>query len=205
MGDSKTKEKIIEVATDLFYRHGFVKASIRVIVGKVGVTNATFYIHFANKAEILYYIIEGIGSTLLQELQQVIDANDDPKECLREMIYRQVCLMKEKRKEIRIYVEEQYQLPIVLRDKALSQHRQIYELFKNKISEITESGLIHGLDDTVVTFSIFAMMNWVYRWFCDDGKLSVEEVANQVTQILFKGIFGNSAANTEGLERLAAV
>jgi AcrR family transcriptional regulator len=195
MGDSKTKEKIIAVATDLFYKHGFVKASIRDIVRKVGVTNATFYIHFKNKAEILYYIIEGIGSTLHQGLQQVIDAHDDPKECLKEMIYSQVCLMKEKRKEIRIYVEEQYQLPTVLRNRALRQHRQIYDLFKNKISEISERGLIEGLDDTVVTFSIFAMMNWVYRWFYDDGKLSIEEVANQVIHIFFTGIFGNGAAH----------
>ena len=58
---SKTKAGIIEKATDLFYRHGFVKASIRDIVKAVGITNSTVYIHFKNKDEILYCIIEDIG------------------------------------------------------------------------------------------------------------------------------------------------
>ena len=64
---SKRKAEIIEKATDLFYEHGFVKASIRDIVKAVGITNSTVYIHFENKDEILYYIIEDIGSALLKE------------------------------------------------------------------------------------------------------------------------------------------
>jgi AcrR family transcriptional regulator len=189
MHKSNTKEKIIKVATDLFYDHGFVKASIRNIVQKVGVTNASFYNHFKSKDEILYYIVEGIGITLREELQQALDARDDPKECLEEMIFRQVCLMKTKRKEIKIYVEEQNQLPAALRDKVLNQHRKIYDCFKNKVSEIKVKGLIRGLDDAVVTFGIFAMMNWAYRWFRDNGELSIEVIADQIIHILFNGIF----------------
>ena len=108
MKKSNTKKKIIKKATELFYEYGFVKASIRDIVRAVGVTNSTVYIHFKNKDEILFSIIEDIGSTLMKELQAVIESNNDPVQCLREMIFRQVCLIKEKRKEIKIYLEEQY-------------------------------------------------------------------------------------------------
>ena len=116
---SKTKQDIVEKATDLFYEHGFVKASIRDIVKAVGITNSTVYIHFKNKDEILYYIIENIGSTLLSELNEGMKNHDNLIECLREMVYRQVCLIKEKRKEIKIYMEEQYQLPPSLRGKEI--------------------------------------------------------------------------------------
>lgn len=186
---SKRKAEIIEKATDLFYEHGFVKASIRDIVKAVGITNSTVYIHFENKDEILYYIIENIGSALLKEIRSGIEAHDDPVECLREMVFRQVCLIKEKRKEIKIYMEEQYQLPTVLRNKALKQHRQVYNLYHNMICQIKDKGLIRGIDETVMTFSIFAMMNWSYRWFKDKGRLSIEEVAENIIRIFFGGIF----------------
>lgn len=186
---SKRKADIIEKATDLFYEHGFVKASIRDIVKAVGITNSTVYIHFENKDEILYYIIENIGSALLKEIRSGIEAHDDPVECLREMVFRQVCLIKEKRKEIKIYMEEQYQLPTVLRNKALKQHRQVYNLYHNMICQIKDKGLIRGIDETVMTFSIFAMMNWSYRWFKDKGRLSIEEVAENIIRIFFGGIF----------------
>jgi AcrR family transcriptional regulator len=186
---SKRKAEIIGKATDLFYEHGFVKASIRDIVKAVGITNSTVYIHFENKDEILYYIIEDIGSVLLKEIRSGIEAHDDPVECLREMVFRQVCLIKEKRKEIKIYMEEQYQLPTVLRNRALKQHRQVYDLYRNMICRIKDKGLIRDVDETVITFSIFAMMNWSYRWFNDKGRLSIEEVAENIIRVFFGGIF----------------
>ena len=186
---SKRKAEIVEKATDLFYKHGFVKASIRDIVKAVGITNSTVYIHFKNKDEILYYIIENIGAALLKEIRSGIEAHDDPVECLREMIFRQVCLIKEKRKEIKIYMEEQYQLPTILRKRALKQHRQIYDIYYNMICKIKKKGLIRDIDETVMTFSVFAMMNWSYRWFEEEGRLSIEEVAEDIIRVFFGGIF----------------
>ena len=186
---SKTKAEIIEKATDLFYEHGFARASIRDLAKAVGITNATVYVHFKNKDQILYHIIEDIGSVLLKELRSGIEAYDDPVKCLEEMIFRQVCLMKRKRKEIRIYIEEQYQLPIVFRKMALKQHRQIYNLYYDILCKIKEKGLIRDIDETVMTFAIFAMMNWSYRWFRDKGRLSIEEVAEFIIRIFFRGIF----------------
>ena len=180
---------IIRRAVDLFYKHGFVKASIRDIVRAVGVTNSTVYIHFKNKDEILYHIIADIGTTLLKELQGVIERQKDPVACLQEMIFKQVSLIKAKRKEIKIYMEEQYQLPTPLRMKALEQHRQIYDLYYQKICELKNKDLVRRIDGTVMTFSIFAMMNWAYRWFKDKGRLSIEEVARDMTRIYFSGIF----------------
>ena len=188
---------ILEKATDLFYRYGFVKASIRDIVREVKVTNSTVYIHFKNKDEILFSVIENIGSVLLEELNKIIERHDDPVECLREMIFRQVCLIKEKRKEIKIYIEEQYQLPTALRNKALKQHRQIYDLYYNKISEITDKGLVYDIDKTVMTFGIFAIMNWSYRWFKDNGRLSIEEIAQDIVRISFRGVFKEDVLSHE--------
>jgi len=185
--DSKTL--IIERATDLFYRHGFVKASIRDIVRAVGVTNSTVYIHFKNKDDILYHIIDDMGSMLLRELSRVMEEYAEPVECLRQMILRQVSLIKENRKEIKIYMEEHYQLPTDLRKKALKQHRQVYDIYYRKILEIQEKGLIRDLNPTVMTFGIFAMMNWAHRWFRESGVLSIEKVAGEIVEMFFSGIF----------------
>lgn len=201
---SSTKKKILKKATDLFYEHGFVKASIRDIVRAVGVTNSTVYIHFKNKDEILYSIIEEIGSTLMEGLREVSERYDDPIDCFREMIFSQVCLVKKKRKEIKIYMEEQYQLPTSLRKRALKQHRQIYDLYYNKICKITDEykKLVREIDKTVMTFGIFAMMNWSYRWFRDNGRLSIEEVAEDITRIFFSGIFKEDVLSGKDLVRL---
>jgi AcrR family transcriptional regulator len=190
MRRNNTKNRILEKATDLFYEGGFVKASIRDIVNAVGVTNSTVYIHFKNKDEILYSIIEEIGSTLLRELKAAVKSKDDPVEALREMIYRQVCLIKEKRKQIKIYMEEQYQLPPKLKKESLRQHREIYRIYYDRIREIEKRGLLGDYSPALVTFSIFAMMNWAYRWFKENRELQIEEVAEQIIRLFFSGMFG---------------
>jgi len=184
-------EKILEKSIDLFYRHGFVKASIRDIVKEVGITNSTVYLYFKHKDEILFNVIFNIGSELLRELRTVIEKQSDPVECLRAMIFRQVCFSTETDnwKKVKIFLEEQYQLPHYLRKKALEQHRQIYDLYYSKICEIERMGsLDKKVDKTAITFGIFAMMNWVYRWFNPKGRLSVEKVAENVIDIFLNGI-----------------
>jgi AcrR family transcriptional regulator len=185
----KTEEKIVKVAIDLFADQGFVKASIRDIVRKVGVTNATFYIHFKAKDNLLYHIIEGIGTVLLNELERVQKEEPDPVKCLKKMIHAQLRLVKERKKEVKIYMEEQYQLPKSLRKKAFKQHRRIYESYKQKIHEINELGLTNPLNESLVTFGIFSVMNWTYRWFKNNGLLSIDDVAEEVVSLLFHGIF----------------
>jgi len=185
-----TKNLILEKALDLICEHGFVKASIRDIVKAVNVTNSAVYVHFKNKDEILYTIIEEIGSSLLETLSSVIKVHEDPLVCLYHMIFAQVCLLKTNRKGVKIYLEEQYQLPEQLRKQARKQHRDIYNLYYNKLCEIEikKPGVLRNIDKTVATFSIFAIMNWAYRWYREDGELSLENVAEQLIDIFFHGI-----------------
>jgi len=195
MKKSSTRELILEKAIDHFYKSGYVKASIRDIVRSAGLANSTVYSHFKNKDEILYRIIEDIGSTLMNELQESSRSATDPVEALRNMIFNHICLINENWKSIKIYIEEQYQLPVQLRKKASKQHRQIYELLKGKVEELMHLGLTHEINPAVAAFSAFAMMNWSYRWFDDSGSLTIEEVADQIISIFFSGILKEDVAD----------
>ena len=104
--------------------------------------------------------------------------------------------MKDKRKEIKIYMEEQYQLPPKLKKESLRQHREIYRTYYDKIEEIKKRGLLGDYNTKLVTFSIFAMMNWAYRWFKENRELSIEEIAEQIIEIFFRGIFKQGLGST---------
>src|SRR6202020_1691135 len=48
-----TRERILNVALDLFIEKGFDKTSLREIAEQLGVTKAALYYHFASKEDIL--------------------------------------------------------------------------------------------------------------------------------------------------------
>lgn len=53
-----TKERILDVAIDLFSKKGYSGVSIREITGAVGIKESSLYNHFKNKDEILGTILE---------------------------------------------------------------------------------------------------------------------------------------------------
>jgi len=114
------------------------------------------------------------------------------------MIFRQVCLVKEKKKEVKIYIEEQYRLPPKLRKAATDQHRKIFQVFHEKICQAKKKGLVVDMNETVMTFCVFGMMNWAYHWFKEKGELSIEEVAQQIIHTFFEGILKKEPLPTRG-------
>ncbi len=191
------REKILEKSTDLFYKDGFVKASIRDIVKAVGITNSTVYLYFKNKDEILFEIIFGVGTELIKGIQTAAEKYNDPTECLRAMILEQVNFSAGIRnsKKVKIFLEEQYQLPPSFKKKTTEQHRRIYDLYYSKICELEGKRLLtQKADKIAITFGILAVMNWVYRWFNPTGRLSIEEVAENIGEMFCRGILRNEMA-----------
>lgn len=80
------KEKIIEVAADLFGEKGFSATSIRDIAHGLNASIATLYYYFKNKEDLLYTIIETIGDDLLLALNNAKDRADDPLEKIAQYV-----------------------------------------------------------------------------------------------------------------------
>jgi AcrR family transcriptional regulator len=53
-----TRERILEVALELFSEAGYDKTSLREVAERVGVTKAALYYHFPSKESVLMALIE---------------------------------------------------------------------------------------------------------------------------------------------------
>jgi hypothetical protein len=46
---------------------------------------------------------------------------------------------------------------------------------------------------TVATYALFGMMNWIYNWYDPKGKLKVQELAQNLTQLFLEGFAPGNA------------
>lgn len=205
---NEMRERLITKGVGLFYKKGFARSSIRDIGHAAGISSATLYHYFEDKDTLLYEIIKGIGEHLLIILNQVRQEVDDPEQRLRMMIFRQICLLKEKREEVKIYMEEQYQLPKKFKKIIYKQHREIYDTYLNELERLLPTGRLKVNHLPSINFAFFAVMNWIYRWYKENKKnkpLSIEELADEVITILFDGFLlrgkDMKAETTRGEER----
>lgn len=58
MSQSDTRQRIIEVADQLFYEHGYEHTSFARVADEIGISRGNFYYHFQSKDDILEAVIE---------------------------------------------------------------------------------------------------------------------------------------------------
>jgi AcrR family transcriptional regulator len=73
---AETRDRILDVAQELFTRQGYDKTSLRDIAERLGITKAALYYYFERKEDILVELhlrLHAIGTTLLDELEAAPD------------------------------------------------------------------------------------------------------------------------------------
>lgn len=74
----KTRQIIIEAATELFLKHGFLGTNMDEVARNANVSKQTVYSHFGAKAALFLKVIEGMTGSAADTLQQrVSDPVDD--------------------------------------------------------------------------------------------------------------------------------
>jgi len=154
----------------------------------LNVSIASVYYHFKNKEHILFNIIESAGNDFLIAVRKAQEASDDPLEQLQGMLISLVLLTKEKRNRVKVYVEEQHNLSKRLLNVIYKQHREIYDCYAEQSRRVHRAYGNSVESVSVTTFAIFGMMNWSYRWYKEEGKLTIQEVAKRLANMLFYGI-----------------
>ena len=66
-----TRERILDVALELFTEEGYDRASLREIAERLGVTKAALYYHFPSKADILFALHLRMHALIEEPLEQL--------------------------------------------------------------------------------------------------------------------------------------
>ena len=192
-----TREKLLRSAIDLFYKKGYADTSIRQIGAKAGITTSLVYHHFENKEDMLFEILQNISKRLFGALKEVEQGISDPMECLREMIVVHTAIELDRNKKTsKILIEEIYWIRGKKKRIITEKQREIYDLYMQKLEELKEKDLLGDIDLTVLNFSIFGIINWFFRWYREGGRLSKEEVADNIWKLVFHGMLKPRPGNT---------
>jgi len=72
-----TRERILDVALELFSERGYEQTSLREIAARLGVTKAALYFHFERKEDILFELHMRLHALARDALDQLADLDDD--------------------------------------------------------------------------------------------------------------------------------
>lgn len=95
MSISKTRQKLVDVARQLFARNGLENTTMNDIAVASGKGRRTLYTYFKSKEDIYYAVIEGELERLSDKLGEVAAKKVRPQDKIIELIYTHLSMIKE--------------------------------------------------------------------------------------------------------------
>ena len=188
--DFEEKQRgILDKAAQVFAEQGMEKASMSQIATVAQVSKALLYHYYPSKDALIFAII----TTHLEGLDAAIEEADDPTLLPEQRLRKLVGAVLENYRGADNQHKVQLNATAALSDEQKAEimalERSIVRRFSTVLDQVNP-----GLNTKErpllmpVTRSLFGMMNWVYMWFRDGGRITREDYADVATTLILEGI-----------------
>jgi AcrR family transcriptional regulator len=185
--DPRRSEKYRTIA-QLFRDRGFDATSVSEIARALGLTKAGLYHHFESKEALLFEIMMFGLDKVRDEVILPVRAIRDPEERLRQLIARHARITTRGHGAVAHLQDEIRALPPSARKQIEHRMRVYFDLVRDTLDELHAAGRLAPVDRTVATFSLIGMILWLPRWFRQDGRLTQDQVAENIANLALGGL-----------------
>ncbi|RKG59506.1 TetR/AcrR family transcriptional regulator [Corallococcus sp. AB011P] len=178
---------ILETAARLICERGYEGTSMQEIAAACRMTKAGLYHHIQNKEQLLFaimnYGMDVFEEQVLAPVQDVADPVERLRQCMRQNIH---LVTSGRSKEVIIILHEHATLTGEAREYIDRRKKRYVRFLEDAFAEANRLGRLRGVvDPTVAAFSFLGMILWVYKWFKPDGRLTEEQIADGMVELLF--------------------
>jgi AcrR family transcriptional regulator len=185
------KERLLDVATDLFSSKGFKGTSIRDIASEMGMSISNLYHHYKNKDALLLAIIERTSLTIVKTLRELSKKDLEPYSKFKLLLKTHINLCAKYFKESKIFLLDEENLSPEGVEKNLRIQREVFEIYLNELKELKKVGIVKGDNLSVLAFNVLGVINWQLRWYRPEGRLSLAKVTDEIVSFVLYGVTGS--------------
>jgi len=186
-----TNDRLAEIyrtAAQIILRKGYDATSVNDIANALGMTKAGLYHYINGKKELLFDIMNFGLNELDEEVVRPAQSITDITARLHFIIASHARLVTRGNGAITILVDEITALAPAQSRKITHRKRTYFDCLREKLNQLKADGKLHDVDTTAATFSLLGMINWLSRWFRQDGALTEEQAAEEIVKIALHGL-----------------
>jgi AcrR family transcriptional regulator len=184
---AERKAEILRTAAENFCAKGFHGTSMSEIAKAVGLTKAGLYYYVEGKEELLFSIVTS-GMDRLEAWIEAAKELPEPASRLRHVLESHAAAITEDGSAITLLVNEVEALSDNHRARIERRQRGYFDFVRATLVALQERGQLTDVDPTVAAFGVLGSVLWVARWYRTNGRLSGEEVANQIASLALRGV-----------------
>lgn len=198
----RRRDQITEVATKLFADKGYHRATLEEVARQLDVTRASLYYHIENKEQLLRDICNKVMRDALEDSRGILESDLSPKEKLQEYIRSKVVTSADRRDLCIVIFEQANALNTRTRKKLQRQMSEFDQILIDILQEGVDEGVFQIDDIRMASFVILGACFWTYHWYHPEGRLTPNEIADEVINLLERGYLKAPSVTRETREEV---
>jgi len=184
-----TLDDIVSAAAKVFRTKGYHAATVRDIADEVGLLKGSLYHHFDSKEELLYLVVKEPIAQMYSTMAEIAAGDGRAGDKLCRAISAHLEAFDRHYPHLFVYLRERESVKQRFREKIGFYPKDYERCWQQILREGVESGEFRAdLDIQVASYGLLGMLNWLYKWYDPQGRLSVKEVAEQFTTLALAGL-----------------
>ena len=183
------EEQVRAAALRLFKEKGYHATSMRDIASAVGINKGSLYSYIKAKEDLLIPVFEQAMGVLLAEIEQLTaDSSLTPTMRLKRAIHAHVSAVANNLDVLTVYLSEWRQLATESLATNRTQRERYAALFHDILRDGIAAGEFRPMDSRIVMLGMIGMCNYLFRWYRPDGRLSPDQIADELIEMVMQGV-----------------
>ncbi len=189
-----SRDRVYEIAAEVFHSKGYDKTSMSDIAAAVGLTKAGLYHHVSSKEQLLSTILDyGMDMTEAYVVTP-LESVTDPIVRLKTMIELHLRLILEGRKlAVTGLLHECQGLSTAAQTRINRRKKKYVHVVTDIIRDVLETRSMKkqkNVDPKVAALALLGMLNWTYQWYKPTGAVKPDEVIREFQALFLNGVLG---------------
>ena len=182
------RTRIVERAAELYAGRGFLGASLSDLAEACRTSKSLIYHYFASKEDILFEVMHGHVSALLEDAERVVKGEGTARDKLTAITHAFIALYVGAAARHKVLLNELNNLPPDRRAEVVGIQRKLIAIVENLIGAITPSLARPNPLARPAAMLYFGMINWTHTWLNPGGRVEPERIAALAVEIFLDGI-----------------
>lgn len=177
------RNRILDVASQLFYDLGYSKTSIDAIAEQLQMTKPFVYYHFDTKSDILAGVCGRTTAFVAELAEAAATSTGDPSERFKSLVRDITLCVINGRIYLAVYFREEMQLPETARRELAEYRRRFDRAMRSLLQQGVDAGVFHLGHIAVAEQAITGMTTWLFNWYRPDRQLTAEDIADEMSRL----------------------
>jgi TetR/AcrR family transcriptional regulator, cholesterol catabolism regulator len=183
------EDQVRAAALRLFKEKGYHATSMRDIAEAVGINKGSLYSYIKSKEDLLIPVFERAQGVLLRQIEEIsADTAASPTERLKRAIHAHVTAVAENLDVLTVYLSEWRQLATESLATNRYQRERYAAMFHQILRDGVDAGEFRPMDTRIVMLGMIGMCNYLFRWYRDDGRLIPAQIADELIDMVMRGV-----------------